>query len=129
MPLKVLSGLIVVDRDNWESGSCTIDFQPHAVRGNARGADLREVGASGQFTSEPCKVVSLRKIHAQHKDSDTAWGREGPHVDYAEFDLHDHFYRGYGGLEVEWRTKSGSEHYNSEARIIEISYMVIGETE
>lgn len=99
MALRVLSEINVVgDYANQEIGSATIDFNPHAIRGDGRGADMREVGPDRPFSSEACKVVLERKLFFKQWDKDTAFG--GTAFNRGSWDLHDHFYRGRGEQEV-----------------------------
>lgn len=125
MALRILSGLIIPRSGFRHSGSATIDFHPHSIGGDVvqpGGGDIEEVGPNEQFKSEPCKIVSLRRI--RFADQDHSRRSQAVNVDNKDFNINDSFDRTRrNSLTVSWDTDGRG------AEIREISYMIIGDAE
>ncbi len=123
MAMRVLSGLILPRSGFRHSGSATIDFHPHRVSGDVSqpvSGDMEEVGPDEPFNSEPCKVVSLRRV--RFGDQDHSRPSEAVNVDTKDFNIGDGFDRTRrNSLTVSWDTDGRG------AEIREISYMIIGD--
>ena len=120
MAIRVLSGMLLPSETAQQGGSAMIRFHPFEVNGDARGAELVEVGAKGPFVAMPAKHLALRKI-SHH---DPYWKK----IEYLEFDIDDEFDNddtGHTSLKVSWNaTKHAQEKL---IWIEEISFMIIGD--
>ena len=112
MALKILSGLIAPDAKHRKQGSATIDFDPHSLSGDIvqpYDDDIQQIGPSGRYTGEPCKVNSLRQIQHPGKTA-ASWFVSDQYTNPSRRD----------GLQVKWDIDGDGE-------IHAISYMIIGE--
>ena len=92
MATRVLSGVILPRSGFRHSGSATIDFHPHRISGDVDqpdSQDFEEIGPDEPFNSEPCKIVSLRRI--RFDDQDHSRPSQAVNVDKKDFDINDFF--------------------------------------
>lgn len=126
MALKILSGIIIPYGQFTKAGSATVDFYPHTIAGDVEqpgGQDMMALGPDKPFISQPCKVVSLR--HIEFTDIDATNLFQEPRGSEAKrFNINDSFDpTGHNSLTIKWNAQG------QDAKIWEISYMVVGEVE
>jgi hypothetical protein len=138
MVLKILSGVIRPEGTHQGAGSATIDFSPHDVSGDIRPMlehDFESHGPDDPFGSEPNVIVALKDLYYAHAD-DTGLISFPGGVESMGFSLDTKFTTPTKrqGLEVSWSTEALIEGQDdpqgrNTARIREISYLIIGDTE
>ena len=109
--LKVVSGVIFIRPTHKENGMVTLNFATNTVTGDGyvitTGEDAETIGPNTAFASEPCKVVSLRRMIT-------------PAQGGGDFNLTD-YYQGNRtqAIDIYWEAPPGGG-------IREISYMFVG---
>ena len=59
MAMRILTGVLMTDDD---SGEAIVRFNPHAVRGAARGVGLAQVGPERDYRDAPARLMALREV-------------------------------------------------------------------
>ena len=61
MAVRILTGIITPDQNE---GTVTIQFNPHSVTGEGKGARLKAAGEQGEFARPPAVSLSVREFCA-----------------------------------------------------------------
>ena len=137
MALKVISGVIVNKGKKGKrrdveravtSGTAVIGFSPHRLIEGSPGielSDMQVIGTEESFVRDPAVIVAMREHHLKiNRDM-------FDFLDVYEFQINDEV--GLDRLTVNWNCKMTYEGTDQgegmdQGKILEISYMVIGET-
>jgi len=130
MATKILSGLILPNDEHKQKGNAFINLNNHSLTGDIRSPVLSDsssqyhqtIGpANERFNSEPCKIVALREI--TFADLDHSRPSEAVNAETKTFSINTSLdVQGEPQvLTVSWKTAGNN------AKIIEISYLIIGD--
>ena len=133
MAMRVLSGLILPDAEHLHRGKARIRVDNNTISGDISGYGgqwAEDMGPKEPFKSEPCKIVALRQI--SFNDQDHSRPSEAFNVDAKAFNINTKLKNANPDLPYD---RSKSVHYldirwstdGTQARIHEISYMIIGD--
>lgn len=128
MGLRGISGVIVPKKGHRSKGSAIIrlEFADLAPGADGAFAEVAHFG-SGKFMTEPCKMISLRRVSIQDSDKPDGFpvSFDRTHLDTLNLDDNYDIENGeFSRLRIRWKASP-----NEGVEIREISVFIIGETE